>query len=241
MPVDAVCLGANQGVTAMTTNRNGSIAGGVTGIIGWVLFFIAFALAPTPPTLGAPAKEVLAYATEHHTSMLWAAFLFGATAPFLMTWTGALAARLRDAEGEGAWLYLVFLATAVATSTISTAASFVWMTLSGRGWSAGDAITQTLSDMVNYGYIFIGFGSVAFVPAASVVMIRTGEVARTLGYIGLAVTVLQAVYLFTAFFTDGLMAGGGPITIMGFTVLGLWLLAVAIAMIVRAPAGRKLA
>jgi len=37
------------------------------------------------------------------------------------------------------------------------------MALSGRGSTAGDATAQTLSDIANYGYIFTGFGSVAFV------------------------------------------------------------------------------
>jgi hypothetical protein len=57
-----------------------------------------------------------------------------------------------------------------------------------------------------------------------------------LGQFGLIVAAIQVIYLFTAFFTEGLMVGGGSITIAGFTLLGLWLLAVSIAMIVRAPA-----
>jgi hypothetical protein len=113
------------------------------------------------------------------------------------------------------------------------------MALSGRRWTLGDASAQILSDIVNYGYIFTGFGSVVFVAAASVVMIRTGEIARTLGQLGLLVAAIQVGYLFTAFFTDGLMVGGGPVTIAGFAVLGLWLLAVSIAMIVGAPVSEK--
>ena len=123
----------------------------------------------------------------------------------------------------------------IVTLAVDVSASFIWMALSGRGWTAGDTTAQTLSDIVNYGYIFTGFGSVAFVAAASVVMIRTGEIARSLGQLGLLVTAIQVIYLFTAFFNDGLMVGGGLITIAGFTLLGLWLLAVSIAMIVREP------
>ena len=70
-------------------------------------------------------------------------------------------------------------------------------------------------------------------------MIRTGEIARVLGQLGLLVAAVQIIYLFTAFFSDGVMVGGGAITIAGFTLLGLWLLAVSIAMIVRAPAARE--
>lgn len=218
----------------MSASRSAAVVGGIAGIIGWILFTIAFALAPTPPTLGAPSAEILHYATEHHTAMLAAAFIFGATTPFLTVWAGALAARLRHAEGEDAWLYLVFLGSAVVTAAVSTVTSFAWMTLSGRGWRAGEAIALTLMDGVNYGYIFTGFGSVAFVAAASVVMIRAGYLARALGQAGIVVAVLQAVYLFTAFFTDGLMVGGGLVTIVGFVALGLWLLGVSIMMIVRA-------
>jgi hypothetical protein len=50
------------------------------------------------------------------------------------------------------------------------------------------------------------------------------------------VAVIQIICLFTAFFTDGFMVGGGLISIAGFTLLGLWWLAVSIVMIVRAPA-----
>ncbi len=218
------------------TSHNASIAGGIAGIVGWVVFFVAFVLAPTPPTLGASAADIARYYTENHHGTLIAAFLFATTAPLFTIWAGVLAARLRDAEREGAWLYLAFLAGVIVTLAVDVAASFIWMALSGRGWTAGDATAQTLSDIANYGYIFTGFGSVAFVGAASVVMIRTGEIARTLGQLGLLVAAIQVVYLLTAFFNDGLMVGGGLITIAGFTLLGLWLLAVSIAMIVREPA-----
>ena len=82
----------------MGAGRNASIA----GIIGWVLFVVAFALAPTPPTLGAAAADIVQYSVAHHGPMLVAAFLFGATAPFLLIWAGALASRLRDAQGQPA-------------------------------------------------------------------------------------------------------------------------------------------
>jgi hypothetical protein len=223
----------------MGSGRNASIAGGVAGIIGWVVFGVAFALAPTPPTLEASATEIIRYSTEHHRETLIAAFLFATTAPLFIVWTGALAARLRDAEGEGAWLYLVFLGGSTLALAVLTSVSFIWMALSGRGWTAGEGIAQTLSDIANYGYIFTGFGSVVFVGAAALVMMRTGEVARLLGQLGLLVAAIQVVYLFTAFFTGGLMVGGGPVTIAGFSLLGLWLLGVSVMMIVRAPAGRK--
>jgi len=70
-------------------------------------------------------------------------------------------------------------------------------------------------------------------------MIRTGEVARALGQLGLLVAAIQVVYLFTAFFTGGLMVGGGPVTIAGFILLLLWLLGVSAMMIIRAPGSRK--
>jgi hypothetical protein len=225
----------------MGASRNANVAGGVAGIVGWVVFFIAFILAPTPPTLGASPADIVRYYTEHHSGTLGAAFLFATTAPLFTVWAGVLAARLRDAEGDGAWLYLAFLAGVTVTLAVDVCASFVWMALSGRGWTSGDATAQTLSDIANYAYIFTGFGSVAFVGTASVVMVRTGEIAQILGQLGLLVTAIQIVYLFTAFFTGGLMVGGGVITIAGFTLLGVWLLAVSIAMILRDPVVRKVA
>ena len=82
----------------MGESRNASIAGGAAGIIGWVVFLIAFVLAPTPPTLQASATEIIRYSTEQHSETLIAAFLFATTAPLFIVWTGALAARLCEAE-----------------------------------------------------------------------------------------------------------------------------------------------
>lgn len=132
-------------------------------------------------------------------------------------------------------MYLALLVGVAVTLAVDVAASFIWMALSDRGWTSADAIALTLSDIINYGYIFTGFGSVAFVAVASVAMIRTGEVSRMLGQLGLIVAVIQVAYLLTAFFNRGLMVGGGIITIAGFALLGLWLLAVSIAMIIREP------
>jgi hypothetical protein len=224
-----------MGADVAANFRSASIAGGIAGIVGWVILLVAFILAPTPPTLGASASDIIRYLSEHHNATLVSAFLFATTAIPFALWAGALAARLREAEGEAAWLYLTFLSGAIVTLAMDVCASFMFMALSGRGWALGDASAQTLSDIVNYAYIFTGFGSTVFVTAASAVMIRTGVIARFLGQLGLAVAVTQVIYLITAFFSDGIMVGGGPITIAGFTILGLWLLAVSTGMIVRAP------
>jgi hypothetical protein len=218
--------------------RNASIAGGTGGVVGWVIFLVAFILAPTPPTLGASASEITKYFSEHHSATLGSAFLFAMTALPFAIWAGALAARLREAEGDAAWLHLTFLYGVIVTIAVDVCASFVFMALAGRGWALGDASAQTLADITNYAYIFTGFGSVVFVTAASVVMIRTGVIAPLLGKLGLIVAIIQGIYLITAFFSDGIMVGGGLITIAGFTILGLWLLAVSIAMIVRAPTAK---
>jgi len=89
------------------------------------LFFVVFFLAPTPRTLEASATEIISYSTEHHGGTLIAAFLFAATVPLFIVWAGALAARLCDAEGEGAWLYLVFPAGVIITMAANISASFI--------------------------------------------------------------------------------------------------------------------
>jgi hypothetical protein len=224
---------ANGGKVA-ADYRSASIAGGIAGVVGWVVLLVAFMLAPTPPTLGASASDITKYFSEHHTAVLFSSFLYGAAAfPFAL-WAGALAAKLRQAEGEAAWLYLTFLSGVIVTIAVNVCASFVSMALSGRGWAMGDANAQMLADITNYAYIFTGFGTAVFVAAASAVMIRSGAIAPWLGQAGLIVAVIQVVSLTTAFFSDGIMVGGGSVFIAGFMILGLWLLAVSIGMIARA-------
>jgi len=215
--------------------RSASIAGGVAGIVGWAVLVVAFMLAPTPPTLGASASDITKYFGEHHTAVLVSSFLYATSAIPFALWAGALAAKLREAEGEAAWLYLTFLSGVVITIAVNVCASFLSMALSGRGWAMGDASAQILADIANYAYIFTGFSSAVFVAAASVVIIRNGVIGPLLGQLGLIVAATQLISLITAFFSDGIMVGGGPIFIAGFAILGLWLLAVSIGMIARAP------
>jgi hypothetical protein len=121
----------------MGPTRNASIVGGIAGIIGWAVFAVAFAIAPTPPTLGASAAEITRYYGEHHAATLISAFLFATTAPLFAIWAGPLAARLRAAEGEAAWLYLTFVTGTAVTLAVDVCASFMFMALSGRGWTLG--------------------------------------------------------------------------------------------------------
>jgi len=101
------------------------------------------------------------YLSEHHTVNLISAFLFASTTLLFVPWAGAVAARLREAEGAGASLYLTFLSGVTVTFAVNVCASFILMALSGRRWTLGDASAQILSDIVNYGYIFTGFGSLS--------------------------------------------------------------------------------
>jgi len=66
-------------------SRNTSIVGGGAGIVGWIIFLVAFILAPTPPTLEASASDITKYLSDHHSATLSSAFLFATTAlPFAL-------------------------------------------------------------------------------------------------------------------------------------------------------------
>jgi hypothetical protein len=56
---------------------------------------------------------------------------------------GVLAARLRDAEREGAWLYLAFLAGAIVTLSVNVSASFIWI---GCNFSHSGPMSDTLNN-----------------------------------------------------------------------------------------------
>lgn len=213
---------------------NAAGAGGLAGVLGWLLFFVAVAVDPTPPTLGASAADVLDHVAGHRRAMLAAAFLFGCGSSLFMVWGAALAKLMRDREGDGGWLWLVVLGANCACWALNLVASFLLLAMASRGFRAGGTLAELQIDLFNYAAIFTGFGSAVLVPAASLVMARTGLLSKRLGQIGFAVTALQLLFVLTAWFSSGPMTGGGPVTIAGFTTLGLWLLATSIAMLVAA-------
>jgi hypothetical protein len=210
----------------------GSRLVGVAGLLAALCFLVAFLLDPTPPGAGASGSEVLAHVAQYQNSDRAAAFLFGLSAALLITFLSGLRAHMSEADERSSWAPTAMIAGGVVAAVMLISTSAFFFTLASQGTSIAPGLAAVLSDAINYGFVFTGFGVIVFVPSAATLMLHRQGAWRWLGRLGFVVAVLQIPYLDTAFFTSGAMRAGGIVTIVGFAAVGVWIVAVSAVLLV---------
>jgi hypothetical protein len=210
----------------------GSRLVGVAGLLAALCFVVAFLLDPTPPGAGASGTEVLAHAAQYQNSDRAAAFLFGLSGAVLIVFLSGLRQHLSETDQRSSWAPTATIAGGVIAAVMLMSTSALFFTLASQGTSIAPGLAAVLSDAVNYGFVFAGFGVIVFVPSAASLMLHRQGAWRWLGRLGFVVGVLQIPYLDTAFFTSGVMRAGGVVTILGFAAVGVWIVAVSVVLLV---------
>jgi hypothetical protein len=209
----------------------GSRLVGVAGLLAALCFLVAFLLDPTPPGAGASGTDVLAHAAQYQNSDRAAAFLFGLSGAVLIVFLSGLRQHLSQTDQRSSWAPTAMIAGGVIAAVMLISTSALFFTLASQGTSIAPGLGVVLSDAVNYGFVFAGFGVIVFVPSAASLMLHRQGAWRWLGRLGFVVSVLQIPYLDTAFFTSGVMRAGGVVTILGFAVVGVWIVAVSVVLL----------
>jgi len=202
---------------------------GLIGISAVVCFFMGFIVDPTPPPAGASASTVLDHAVRYATNDRVAAFVFALGAAASLAFVAGLRQWL-DMFGAERWLTTSMLTGAVTSASVIIATSVVWFTLASDAAIVATVAT-TLSDVVNYGFVFAGFGILLLVACASACMLSIGGPFLYLGRFGAVVSALLVAYVLTAFFTSGPFGAGQAVTIIGFSVAALWILFASLSML----------
>jgi hypothetical protein len=210
----------------------GSRLVGIAGLLAALCFLVAFLLDPTPPAAGASGTEVLAHAAQYQNSDRAAAFLFGLSGAVLIVFLSGLRQHLSSTHERSSWAPTAMIAGGVIAAVMLMSTSALFFTLASQGTSIAPGLAVVVSDAVNYGFVFAGFGVIVFVPSAASLMLHRQGAWRWLGRLGFVVGVLQIPYLDTAFFTSGVMRAGGVVTILGFAAVGVWIVAVSVVLLV---------
>jgi len=195
---------------------------------------------PTPPTAGASSNDVLRHLATSSGSDRTAAFLFALSGAGLLVLTAGLRQWLSDISPAPRWWGTAMMAGAILAGGMLVMVSALWFTLASHDFGVftgsvaaapSTAVATTLSDAINYGFVFAGFGLLVLIGSATAIMLATYGPLQQLGWVGFAATLLQVPYLLTAFYTSGPMQAGGVITIIGFLGTGLWVTLVSITLL----------
>ena len=203
-----------------------------SGIVFVALLIIQAIMLGTPPKPDDPIAKIAAYFSDHRTKFLASWYIIGLGIVFFLWFLGSLRNALAQAEGGAGRLSSVVFGSGIFLAALATAGGAVHATLSFRVASEGNqAVIRALFDLSNMlSSGLFAFPTAAMFLAASAVMIRTGVIARKLGWAALLVGLVQLVGGGAILAKSGAFAAGNVISAITFITFMLWILAASVLM-----------
>lgn len=204
----------------------------IAGIVGVLLYAVSAFLIFDLPAIGDPAHIWSAYAASHGPQLLGEVYVWGgvtaATTCFLAGLWSALRRVARDSEplttlGLGAG-YLIWAIVLAGLAPV--------LELGYRAGALDPASAKSLGDMALLGVTLSAFPTAISVGAFSVVILRTGAVARWLGWFG-ALVVVAHLAAAGAFAQDGFFSPSVVSVFVAPPLYYLWMLSLSVALLVQ--------
>ena len=205
-----------------------------TGVVFVVLFIIAFFLGGQPPKPNDPIAKITTFIVDHRRKLQATAYLGGIGTIFFFWFLGSFRDVLAKAEGGTGRLTSILFSSGVIIVGIATLSLGMLATMAFKPAITGDGGVRVLFDLGNMSFAMVQFPMVAFLLAASILMIRTGAISRRLGWLGLLNAVIQLIVAGALFPDHGALAAGGAFNTAGFFLFFLWMLAASIIMTAQA-------
>jgi hypothetical protein len=201
--------------------RDRSWIAALTGIAFVVLLVVGGAIQGEPPDpADEPVQEVIDFYTDE--GKIWAGALTEILAAAALVFFGGFLRKvLRAAEGEGHMLSAVVLAgtTIVATGLAFDATISIALVESAEEIEPG--AVQALAALWHNDFAPIVLGSLVFILAAGVSILRHGALPRWLGWVAIVLAI----------------AAGTPAGFFAFLAIGLWIAVVSVMLAMRERRG----
>ena len=202
----------------------------VCGVISMVGYLVGFALiSADAPDSGSPGVQIADYASDHRSELLAAYLLLALALAVLMVFAAGVYRMIRQAEGagEGGWLAMASLVSAVAGAGIFGAGTALFMTVAYRP-ATDPAVVRALWDAGWLAWNTAGFGFSAWIAIIAIATFRKRVLPLWTAWIGVPVALIGYVGPFAV------QAGTGPFSPQGWfaVVVGLtfgaWVLAISL-------------
>jgi cbb3-type cytochrome oxidase subunit 3 len=165
----------------------------LAGIASVILYALGDALIADLPSIDTPARTFATYAAGHHTQLLLFVYVWGATVAFNLVFLTGLWSYLRhDARASEVFSALALGAGYIVWAIVLGGLIFV-LELGYRSASLEPATAKLLSDMALLAATLSAFPTVVSVGAFSVLILRTGALARWIGWLGFVVVAAHLV------------------------------------------------
>jgi len=202
--------------------------------IGFVVIALVplFVVPPAPPP-DAGGEAMIAFYSAHRSVLLLTGWVRALGFPLSIVLLAGLVALMRRAEGEGGWLYLIFLMASLISISLAITLGAAGQLLYASSASSNPDVTKAISNLLGLGFALYFAPSIASWAAAGAVIARTAILPAWLGWWA---WVLVAACLVASV---GMLVESGPLTARGFGALAAlfgqfgWYLAASIVIIAR--------
>ncbi len=196
-----------------------------TGVAFVILAIIAFAITGEPKDASDPPEEIVDWYTSNLNEIRIGALLAGVSLALFVFFAGYLRKILRAAEGVGGMLSLVSFAGALLIAAGGAIDATIMLAVAERADDITPESVQTLQALWDNDFIPVAVGSVLFLWATGISIIRHNALNRWFGW---ALIVLGIVAV-------------TPIGFVAFLGMALWVLVTSIYLIVRGDPTRSYA
>ncbi len=204
----------------------------IAGIVGVILYVLGDVLISDLPPISASAHTIAAYAASHQTQFLSFVYIWGATVASTICFLTGLWSILRHDDRASEVLATLALGAGYMIWAIVLGGLAFVLELGYRAAALDPATARLLSDMAVLGATLSAFPTAVSVGAFSVLILRTGALARWVGWFGFIVVAAHLVAA-GAFAQDGFFS---PSVVSVFVAPPLhfaWVLFASLAVLLR--------
>lgn len=204
----------------------------LAGILSVVLYAVGDLLIADLPPINAPAQAIAVYAAGHQAQFLGFVYVWGATVAAVICFLTGLWSILRHAEGASEILATLALGAGYMIWAIVLGGLVFVLELGYRSATLSPATAKLLSDLGILGAMLSAFPTAVSVGAFSVLILRTGALARWVGWFGFVV-VLAHLVAAGAFAQDGFFSPSVVSVFVAPPLYFIWVLIASLALLAR--------
>lgn len=205
------------------------------GIAFVVLFLIAALVPGQPPVATDPIGDIRDFFSDERESLQAATFFTGLAIIAFLWFLGTLRGRLRVAEGGTGRLTAVAFGSGLVVAATALVGQALYLAPTLHLAELDDGTVRVLFDSSVYVFAMVGFPAAGLTAATAAVSLRTGALPRAIGALSAVIAVCQVVGALALYGEDdSFFAIGGASGFVAFGLFLVWVLAVSIALLIRA-------
>ena len=215
----------------MATEGKFAKAVAACGVISMVTYLVAFALiSADPPDSASAGVQIASYASDHRSVLLAAYSLLALGLAVLVVFAAGVCRIITqgDCAGEGDWLAMASLTSAVAAAGIFGAGTALFMAVAYRP-SIDPAVARALWDAGWLAWNTAGFGFSAWIAIVAIATFRNRVLPVWTAWIGIPVALIGLAGPFAVKSGTGPFSPQGWFAIVVGLTFGVWVLAVSLA------------